>query len=151
VEKKSERAIQISCKRYFNNNWPTLRKLFFKVNNEAVYARSGAASDIGRAQYKAQLNSAEGVEAGVADMILLIPNKDYHFACIEFKRPGGKQRPEQMTFEKLTTRVNGDYQEIDSLDKFKSWVSDYMRGIPDIYQAFQKTKAEDFDFSDFEV
>ncbi len=41
---------------------------------------------------------AEGMQPGVADLLLLLPRGEYHGLCIEMKKVGGKPRQEQIAW-----------------------------------------------------
>ena len=75
-----ESEMQRSCKRWFDLQYPKLSCLLFAVPN------GGA-----RNSREAAIMKAEGVTAGVADMILLIPRHGYGCLCIEFKTKKGSQ------------------------------------------------------------
>jgi len=71
----------------------------------------------------------EGVKAGVADIIILRPNKSKHGLLIELKTKIGKQSPEQKEFQKNVERWNYQYSVCRSLDEFMKCVSDYIFDI----------------------
>ena len=71
----------------------------------------------------------EGVKAGVADIILLQPNKTQHALCIELKTKIGKQSPEQKEFQKAVEQWNYKYSVCRSLDEFMKVVNDYILNI----------------------
>ena len=66
--------------------------------------------------------------AGVADLILLIPNMFYGALLIEMKTAKGKQSPSQKQWEKLVTE-QGEYKYVvcHSLDEFMNEVEDYLK------------------------
>jgi len=71
----------------------------------------------------------EGVKAGVADIIILRPNKSKHGLLIELKTKIGRQSPEQKEFQKNVERWNYQYSICRSLDEFMKCVSDYIFDI----------------------
>ena len=73
----SELRLQQICYMHFNNTYPNLRGLFFRIKNEGTNRISGA------------IGKATGIIPGVADSCLLVPNSKACF--IEFKTPKGKQ------------------------------------------------------------
>lgn len=77
--------------------------------------------------YRWQLK-AEGVTAGVSDLILLKSNRDYGALLIEMKKKGGYQSPSQKEWQKIICE-NGEYKYVlcFSLDDFIREVDDYLR------------------------
>ena len=69
-----EHQLQTACFQWFNLQYPEFRGLLFAVPNGG-----------GRSRIEAALLKAEGVVAGVADMLLLVPSMGYAGLCIEFK------------------------------------------------------------------
>lgn len=71
---------------------------------------------------------AEGVTAGVSDLILLKSNRDYGALLIEMKKKGGYQSPSQKEWQKIICE-NGEYKYVlcFSLDDFIREVDDYLR------------------------
>lgn len=78
----TEAQIQGQCVEWFRWKYPDY--LMFSVPNESAYKRSSYFSSLG------MLN-------GVSDTIVVLPEK---VLFVEFKTPKGKQRPEQVDFEK---------------------------------------------------
>lgn len=77
----SESQIQQAVIREFAHRWPKIYAsgALFAVPNQG---RRGKAN--------ASRMKAEGMVAGVADLILLVPRGGYNGACVELKAPGGK-------------------------------------------------------------
>lgn len=126
--REEEHNIQAACVRWFNLQWPEYRGLLFAVPN------GGARSKATAGKLK-----AEGVVAGVADLILLVPGfviselkdgylaKECHALCIEMKTAKGRQSPEQKEWQ---ARVEGEgyrYRVCHSLDEFMDVVNGYLR------------------------
>ena len=84
-----EHRIQCACVRWFNVQYPKLHGRLFAVPN-------GGRRD---ATTAAKLK-AEGVVPGVADLVLLISNRDYGALLIEMKTPKGRQSDSQKKWEK---------------------------------------------------
>lgn len=53
---------------------------------------------------------AQGVKAGVSDVILLIPKKGFSCLCLEFKTEKGKQSEEQVEFQRQMELTGGKYE-----------------------------------------
>ena len=79
-----ESQLQRICVKWFRLQYPELAILLFAVPN------GGA-----RNKREAGIMKAEGVTAGVADIILLIPSGGYASLCMEFKTEKGRQQETQ--------------------------------------------------------
>lgn len=93
-----EHRIQQACVRWFNLQYPHLRGRLFAVPN------GGRRDVVTGAKLK-----AEGVVAGVADLILLVTNKAFGALLIEMKKPGGIQSAAQRQWQGIVTR-GGEYK-----------------------------------------
>jgi len=69
---------------------------------------------------------AEGVLAGVADLFLMQPNKDYHGLYIEIKTEKGKQSLYQKEFERKANQMGYDYQVCRNFDQFEEIITKYL-------------------------
>lgn len=105
---QTESQIQKDCVRWFRERYDTIEPLFFAVGN------GGA-----RNAWTAKIMKDEGVRAGVADLILLIPRHGYASLCIEMKTPDGKQSESQREFERLATMFKSKYVVCRSLPEFQ--------------------------------
>lgn len=105
---QTESQIQKDCVRWFRERYDTIEPLFFAVGNGAK-----------RNVWTAKILKDEGVRAGVADLILLIPRHGYASLCIEMKTPDGKQSESQREFERLATMFKSKYVVCRSLPEFQ--------------------------------
>ena len=112
-----EHRIQCSCVRWFNLKHRKLKGKLFAVPN-------GCKRD---ALTGAKLK-AEGVVAGVADLILLVPNRFYGALLVEMKTLTGRQSKSQKDWEQIITS-EGDYKYVvcHSPDDFIREVDDYLK------------------------
>lgn len=112
-----EHRIQRSCVRWFNLKHRKLQGRLFAVPNGGK-----------RDARTAAILKEEGVVAGVADLILLIPNHFYGALLIEMKTAKGKQSTSQKQWQKLVTE-QGEYKYVicHSLDEFMNEVEDYLK------------------------
>lgn len=80
-----------------------------------------------RSRANASRMKAEGMVAGVSDMILLVPRGEFHGAVIEFKRPGEKPRKGQTDW--LTERYKDGYMVcvFDDIDLAIATIVGYMK------------------------
>ena len=93
MKKDIEHALQCACVHWFRLQYPEYATLLFAVPN------GGARNAITGARLK-----DEGVTAGVADLILLLPHREHgvdvwHGLAIEMKTPTGRQSPEQRAWQ----------------------------------------------------
>lgn len=71
---------------------------------------------------------AEGVVAGVADLILFVAHRDCHALCIEMKTAKGRQQDTQKAWQKAVEAQGYKYVICRSLDEFKTTVNSYLWG-----------------------
>lgn len=111
-----EHRIQVSCVRWFRMKYPHLSPRLFAVPN------GGRRDGITGARLK-----EEGVLAGVADLVLLVPNAKYHALLIEMKTPKGRQSESQKAWQQEVC-AEGEYKYVvcRSLDDFIREVDVYL-------------------------
>lgn len=136
-----ESELQIQCVRWFAYEYPHLRMLLYHPQNEGT----------ANGRVRGAIAKAEGVVAGVADLILQAPSED-GFSClaIEMKTPTGRQSPEQKMFELYIKAAYGKYVVIRSFEDFKAIVTEYVSNINvgvvaaarSIYKAQQEAENE---------
>ena len=106
----------MACVEWFRYSYPTLSKRLIAVPN------GGRRDAVTGAKLK-----AEGVIAGVADLILLVPCKGYGALLIEMKTAKGRQSQAQKQWEKdLTHRYEYRYVVCHSFDDFRKAVKEYL-------------------------
>ena len=110
-----ESEMQRSCKQWFGLQYPKLGRLLFAVPN------GGA-----RNSREAAIMKAEGVTAGVADMILLIPRHGYGSLCIEFKTKEGRQSDSQKLWQADAEANGNKYVVIRSVEQFVNEIKKYL-------------------------
>lgn len=113
-----ESRIQQACVKWFRLQYAGLATLLFAVPN------GGA-----RSKAEASIMKAEGVTAGVADLLLLFPNGDYHGLCIEMKtgEKSSKQSPLQIEWMQKVRDVGYKYIVCHSFDDFAQAITEYLR------------------------
>lgn len=102
---------------YFNLRYPKLKGRLFAVPN------GGRRDAVTASKLK-----AEGVIAGVSDLILLKSNRDYGALLIEMKKKGGYQSPSQKQWQKMICE-NREYKYVvcHSLDDFIREVDEFLK------------------------
>ena len=125
---QEEHNLQCACVKWFAYQHPELAGLLFAVPN------GGARSKATAGKLK-----AEGVVAGVADLILLKPHfrKGVYFSdmipldayalCIEMKTKKGYQSPEQKAWQAKVEDMGYKYVVIRSLDDFINTIENYLK------------------------
>ena len=113
--KNIESKIQKACVMWFRAQYRDIEPLFFAVPN------GGA-----RNPWTAKIMRDEGVRAGVADLILLVPRHGYHALAVEMKAPKGVQHDSQKTFERLCGENGTLYRVCRSFDEFRKLVETYL-------------------------
>jgi hypothetical protein len=111
-----ESITQRSCKRWFNIQYPRLAPLLFAVPNGGR-----------RGKVEARIMKAEGVVAGVADMILLVPRGGFASLCIEFKSDKGRQSPMQKAWQTAAEDAGNKYVIVRSIEEFIEAVKGYIQ------------------------
>lgn len=111
-----EHCIQQACVQWFNLEYPKLRGRLFAVPN------GGRRDAVTGARLK-----AEGVLAGVADLILLKPNDRYGALLVEMKTVRGRQSASQRQWQQaICAKDEYKYALCRSLDDFQREVTDYL-------------------------
>lgn len=110
-----ESNIQIACVKWFRLRYPHLARLLFAVPNGGARNRVTGA-----------IMKAEGVVAGVSDLILLYPSGDYHGLCIEMKTRTGQQSQSQKTWEAEVICHDYRYAVVRSFEEFQKVINEYL-------------------------
>lgn len=110
-----ESRIQQQCKKWFDIRFNPYKRLLFAVPNGGL-----------RGKREAQIMKAEGITAGVADMILLVPRKGFGSLCIEFKTKTGRQSDNQKSWQHDCEKAGNKYVIIRDLDHFIKEITAYL-------------------------
>lgn len=111
-----EHDLQVACINYFRMQYREYASMMFAIPNGAKRsARTGA-------YYK-----AEGLMAGVADVILLLNNDRHNALCLEFKTKTGKQSESQKAWQAEAEKYNCRYEVVRTFDEFKDIIDDYLK------------------------
>lgn len=114
--KGREAILQTECVRWFRYQFPKLALLLFAVPN------GGSRNALEAVNLKAQ-----GVTAGVADLILLVPNKTHASLCIEMKTgSAGRQSERQKAFQTAAENAGNRYVLCRTFDEFRETVTSYL-------------------------
>lgn len=110
-----EHRIQCACVQWFKMQYPQLAHNLFAVPN------GGRRDKVTASKLK-----AEGVLAGVSDLILLKANQYHHALLIEMKTPTGHQAQTQRRWQRLIEADGYKYIVCRSLEQFITTVNDYL-------------------------
>lgn len=124
--REEEHRLQCQCVAWFRDTYPALSMLFFAVPNGGAIGQSKSKAEHEKAGAK---RKAEGVLAGVSDLILLVSCGGYHGLCIEMKTSerGSVQSRSQKTFEKAVTLQGYKYIVPRTLEEFQWEVMSYLK------------------------
>lgn len=113
--KDEEHKLQCSMVNWFRFTYPQYAHCLFAVPN------GGRRDAVTGAKMK-----AEGVLAGVSDMILLLRTKDYGALLIEVKTPKGKQSPSQKLWQSKMEALGYKYIVVRTVSDFIREVKNYL-------------------------
>jgi len=102
--RNKEDNLQAACVRWFRYEFKTSEAIIFAVPN------GGARSIV-----EGKILKATGVLAGVADLIIMAPNR---IAFIELKTEKGRQQPTQKEFQQICKEFGHPYYLCRSLQEF---------------------------------
>lgn len=111
-----ESKIQQAAVTWYRLQFPHLAELLFAVPNGGR-----------RNLREAAIMKGEGVTAGVADLLLLIPNGEYHGLAIEMKTDTGRQNQNQKHWQKKVESQGYLYIVCRSFDEFRTQVCRYLK------------------------
>lgn len=137
-----ESDMQINCVRWFGYQYPAYSSLLEHPKNEGNGNR-----------VQGRIAKAEGVRAGVADLILHVPSyineasvnhsDVFQSLAIEMKTKIGRQSPEQKIWQRYFEAAGGKYIIVRSYDDFVAEVSRYMLQVPsDVDERVKKLHSE---------
>ena len=110
-----EHRLQCACVRWFRYQYPQLSSLLFAIPN------GGRRDPVTGARLK-----AEGVVAGVSDLILFVPSDKHHALCIEMKTATGRQSTAQKEWQRLVEQLGYKYAVIRDFPAFEQLIKDYL-------------------------
>lgn len=113
--KFEESTLQKNCIAWFRMQYSYLSKMIFAVPNGGR-----------RNAREAAIMKAEGVTAGVADVLLLVSRNGHNCLCIEFKTAKGRQTELQREWQKHAEFHGNKYIVVRSFEQFRSEVKDYL-------------------------
>lgn len=115
---KEESELQIRCVKWFREEYPKYSKALFSVPNGGT-----------RHKLEAVTLKAEGVTAGVSDLVLAVPDKYTNGAFIEMKTSKGRLSDEQKEFLDLMQELCYTAVVVRTFDQFKEVVNKQMKEV----------------------
>jgi hypothetical protein len=79
-----------------------------------------------RKELECKILKAEGVVAGVSDLILLVPRNGKGSLCIEMKTRTGVQRSSQKVWQEECEKAGNQYVIVRSFEEFREAVTNYL-------------------------
>ena len=110
-----EETLQTMCVKWFDLTHPKLSPCLFHVPN------GGKRNAKEAARFKAM-----GVRPGVPDLLLILPNKKYHFLAVELKIGKNVQTENQRNYQRVITAVGGRYEVVRCFDDFEDVIESYL-------------------------
>ena len=114
----NESRLQQACVKWFRYQYPHLSTLLFHPKNEGHGDRVSGA-----------IAKAEGVVAGVPDLILAVPNARHNILCLELKTERGRQSPTQKAWQQAAEAAGAKYAVVRTIFKFIDTVNEYVSNI----------------------
>lgn len=111
----AESKIQQACIRWFRYAFP-----------EYAYCLIAVPNGVATTQSQGRILKAEGMVAGAADLLLLVPQQGYGCLCMEMKTPTGRQQLTQKIWQKEIEKVGNKYVIVRSLEEFCQIVCEYL-------------------------
>lgn len=149
-----ESDLQIRCVKWFRITYPAFARLLEHPKNEGC----GHSAHDRRRQAVAK---AEGVQAGVADLLLHLPSLIHnlhgtiqeepflaHSLALEMKEKTGRQSTDQKIFQRFFEAAGGVYEVVRTFEDFQQVVGSWMKGVPcdiriavqDVYHEVEKER-----------
>lgn len=114
-KRDKEHQLQCACVRWFRLQYPQHGTMLFAVPN------GGRRDPITGARLK-----EEGVVAGVADLVLLVPNNTHHALLIELKTHNGRQSASQRAWQATAEKHGYKYVVCRDAEQFVNQVQQYL-------------------------
>lgn len=124
----AESYTQQACVAWFNAQYPSLSGLLFAVPNDGSRTMR---TIVTRTGYKTvcvggQRKKAEGMVAGVSDLILLVPRGGFGALCVELKTHTGKQSESQKEWQRKAEMAGNKYIICRDVETFSEEIKKYL-------------------------
>lgn len=128
----NESKMQSACVRYFRYAYPQYSHMLFSVPN-----------GVATTETQGRILKAEGMLAGVSDLLFLVARKGFHGLCIEMKDRKGIQRETQKEWQAKVEQQGYKYIIVRSFDQFQQEMQEYLDendGMDDLSARSQLSK-----------
>lgn len=115
-----EDKLQMSCRYWFDVQYPYYRLLLHHSPNEGLLVKRAA---------DGAKRKAMGVRAGFPDFVFMLPTKVAPYLCLELKTDKGKQSDSQREYQRQVEAVGGKYVVIRSLEQFITAINEYISHV----------------------
>lgn len=124
----AESFTQQSCVTWFNAKYPSLNGMLFAVPNDGKRTMKMIRTNTGYNTIcvGGSRKKAEGLVAGVSDLILLVPRGRFGSLCIEIKTKTGRQSPSQKEWQRKTEMAGNKYVICRDIETFIEEVENYL-------------------------
>lgn len=115
MARHDESRLQKACVRWFRLQHPHQSRLLCSIPN-----------GLHTTPLQGAIAKAEGMVAGVADLMLLVPNNNHHALFIEMKTPTGRQSQAQQEWQQQVQQQGYKYIVCRSIEEFIEQVTNYI-------------------------
>lgn len=123
-----ESYTQQACVAWFNAKYPSLSGMLFAVPNDGKRAMKMIRTSTGYNTIcvGGSRKKAEGLVAGVSDLILLVPRGGFGALCIELKTPKGRQSAAQKEWQRKAEMAGNKYIICRDVETFSEEIKKYL-------------------------
>lgn len=124
-----EAQIQIAFMDWFRYQYPQYSLVCFHPVNEGKRNTKMIRDRYGNLKVVCSTGAMlkrEGLVAGVADIVLLVPRGGYGCLCIEFKTPTGRQSAEQVRWQEQCEAAGNKYIIVRSAEEAIAETNEYL-------------------------
>lgn len=115
INRHRESRLQAACVRWYRYQYPDHAAMLIAVPNGVATSESQGA-----------ILKAEGMLAGVADLLLLLPAEGYSLLAVEMKTNTGRQSQRQKEWQRQAEAHGIRYEICRSFDDFNTLLTEYM-------------------------
>lgn len=117
MRRHNESRMQAACVRWFRYTHPELAHLLIAVPN-----------GVATSETQGRILKDEGMVAGVADLLLLVPGNGGTLLAIEMKTETGRQSDSQKHWQQVAEAHGIRYEVCRSFEQFETIINDYLHG-----------------------
>ncbi len=132
---KQEEQLQAECVKWFDLQYKSYTKyiLSHQKKGKPTTQRISMLMALHNGSYASPITAkkqkAMGTSVGAADLLLAVPNKEFHSLFIELKIKPNKQQPTQKIFQDIVTKQGNGYVVCYSFEEFQTIITNYLKNI----------------------